>query len=53
MKLLIYLVLIYLAYRFFLQPMMLPGKDSKSARLREEDEKKDENGDYVDYEELK
>ncbi|HMR44895.1 MAG TPA: hypothetical protein PKC40_13720 [Saprospiraceae bacterium] len=52
MKLLIYLLLIYLAYRFFIQPMMLPEKGDKADRLRQERESKDD-GDYTDYEEIK
>ena len=50
MKLLTYLLLIYLAYRFFFQPMMLGAKDADKLRQQDKD---DDEGDYIDYEEVK
>jgi len=54
MKLLTYAILFYLAYRFFIKPAMLgsPENEPNSKAKIKEKKKDDEDGEYIDYEEV-
>ena len=46
MKILIYIVICYLIYRVFLKGLINPGDKKKQQNQKEQD------GDYIDYEEV-
>jgi hypothetical protein len=50
MKYLILVAILYLAYRFVLQPSLNPPSEPKQPNIQEREDM--DNGEYIDYEEV-
>lgn len=54
MKLLVYILLFYLAYRFFIRPVLNQVNSGQKDYLKKDEPGKDDpdDGEYIDYEEV-
>ncbi len=55
LKILTYLIAFYLAYRYFIKPALLPTSEEENkpkVKTKEQEPKQNNDGEYIDYEEV-